>query len=132
MRRATGLIAAVGLLAAGPVGVAGADTLVTNDATGNYARYDGVVDATMESCSTGRRTQNEPTVAVDPANPSIVAAGSNDYCAEIQNGSGNVWAGYYRSTDGGASWSESLVPGYPADTSSAGTSSPTHGSCAAA
>jgi hypothetical protein len=132
MRKASGLIAAVALLAAGPVGAAGADTLVTNDSDGSYARYDGAVDATMASCSTGRRTQNEPTVAIDPTSPSIMVAGSNDYCAEIQNGSGNVWAGYYRSTDGGASWSQSLVPGYPADGSSAGTSSPTHGSCAAA
>jgi hypothetical protein len=86
----------------------------------------------MLSCSTGRRTQNEPSVAVDPRNAAIVVAGSNDYCAEIQNGSGNVWAGYYRSTDGGATWTNSLVPGYPADTSAAGTSSPTYGSCAAA
>jgi hypothetical protein len=86
----------------------------------------------MTSCSTGRRTQNEPSVAVDPGNPAIMVAGSNDYCAEIQNGSGNVWTGYYRSTDGGAHWSNSLVPGYPADDSGAGTASPAHGSCAAA
>jgi hypothetical protein len=132
IRRTAVLILAVGLFAAVEVGVARADTLVTNDATGSYARYDGTVDATMASCSTGRRTQNEPSVAVDPANSQIMVAGSNDYCAEIENGSGNVWAGYYRSTDGGASWSNSLVPGYPADDSPAGTASPTHGSCAAA
>jgi hypothetical protein len=69
---------------------------------------------------------------VDPRNPAVVIAGSNDYCAEIQNGSGNVWAGYYRSTDGGATWANSLVPGYPADGSAAGAASPAHGSCAAA
>jgi hypothetical protein len=132
MRSAAGFVAAVVLMAAGPVGVAAADTRVTNDTNGSYARYDGAVDATMLSCSTGRRTQNEPSVAVDPRNPSIMVAGSNDYCAEIQNGSGNVWAGYYRSTNGGATWSNSLVPGYPADESSAGTASPTQGSCAAA
>jgi hypothetical protein len=51
---------------------------------------------------------------VDPRNAAIVVAGSNDYCAEIQNGSGNVWTGYYRSTNGGATWTNSLVPGYPA------------------
>jgi hypothetical protein len=131
MRITRGLIAAAALLAAAPVAAA-ADTRVTDDANGSYARYDGVVDDTMLSCSTGRRTQNEPAVAVDPRNPSIMTAGSNDYCAEIQNGSGNVWAGYYRSTNSGASWSNSLVPGYPADVSPAGTASPTHGSCAAA
>ena len=132
MRTTGGLIAVVALLAAGQVGVARADTLVTNDSDGSYARYDGAVDATMASCSTGRRTQNEPSVAVDPASPNIMVAGSNDYCAEIVNGSGNLWTGYYRSTDGGASWSNSLVPGYPADDSPAGTASPAHGSCAAA
>jgi len=110
-----------------------ADTRVTRDSSpGSYVRYDGGTDATMLSCSTGRRTQNEPSVAVDPRNASVVVVGSNDYCAEIRNGSGNVWAGYYRSTDGGATWANSLVPGYPADTSAAGTASPTHGSCAAA
>ena len=102
------------LAAAGQSGTAQADTRVTRDATpGSYVRYDGGTDATMLSCSTGRRTQNEPSVAVDPRNAAIVVAGSNDYCAEIQNGSGNVWAGYYRSTNGGATWSNSLVPGYP-------------------
>jgi hypothetical protein len=133
MRRTAGFMAAVALLAAGQVGVARADTRVTNDSTaGSYHRYDGVVDPTMASCSIGRRTQNEPTVAVDPRNTAVMTAGSNDYCAEIKNGSGNVWAGYYRSTDGGDTWANSLVPGYPDDDSAAGSASPTHGSCGAA
>ena len=131
MRRLAGLVGAVVLLAVGPA-AALADTRVTNDTDGSYTRYDGQVDETMASCSTGRRTQNEPSVAVDPRNPAIMVAGSNDYCAEIGNGSGNVWAGYYRSTDGGATWTNSLVPGYPTDESEAGTESPTQGSCAAA
>src|SRR3954468_18390874 len=132
MRRIAALAGTLVFLALGPLGVARADTLVTNDTFGNYQLAGGGTDATMTSCSTGRRTQNEPSVAVDPRNTSIMTAGSNDYCAEIQNGSGNVWAGYYRSTNGGAGWSLSLVPGYPADTSTFGTASPVHGSCAAA
>jgi hypothetical protein len=84
----------------------------------------------MTACSTGRRSQNEPTIAVDPHNTQVVVAGSNDYCAQIVNG--DVWAGYYRSTDGGNNWSNSLVPGYPDDSSAAGLASPAHGSCAAA
>jgi hypothetical protein len=104
---------------------------VTRDATASsYLRYDGSSDDTTAACSTGRRSQNEPTVALDPHNTQVVVAGSNDYCAAIVNG--DVWVGYYRSTDGGASWQDSLVPGYPADSSPAGLASPTHGSCAAA
>jgi hypothetical protein len=106
----------------------GANARVTRDDTASsYLRYDGSSDATMAACSTGRRSQNEPTVAVDPNNTSVIVAGANDYCAAIVNG--DVWAGYYRSTDGGSSWQDSLVPGYPADTSAGGTASPAHGSC---
>jgi hypothetical protein len=108
----------------------GANARVTRDNTASsYLRYDGSSDASMAACSTGRRQQNEPTVAVDPHNTSVIAAGANDYCASIVNG--DVWAGYYRSTDGGSSWQDSLVPGYPADASAGGTASPAHGSCGA-
>jgi hypothetical protein len=108
-----------------------ANARVTRDDTsGSYLRYDGSSDATNAACSTGRRSQNEPTVAVDPHNTQVVAAGSNDYCAAIVNG--DTWAGYYRSTDGGSSWQDSLVPGYPDDSSAAGSASPAHGSCAGA
>jgi hypothetical protein len=93
-------------------------------------RSDGLSDATTQACSTGRRSQDEPAVAVDPRNTGVVVAGSNDYCAQIVNG--DVWVGYYRSIDGGATWQDSLVPGYPADESAAGLASPTHGSCGAA
>jgi hypothetical protein len=107
------------------------DTLVTRDATaGSYLRYDGQTDATTSACSTGRRSQNEPTVAVDPRDTDVVVAGSNDYCAQIVND--DTWAGYYRSTDGGATWSDSLLPGYPEDSSAAGLASPAHGKCGAA
>jgi hypothetical protein len=107
------------------------NALVTPDGTASsYLRYDGSTDATTMACSTGRRSQNEPTVAVNPHNTQVVVAGANDYCAQIVNG--DVWTGYYRSTDGGASWRDSLVPGYPADTSAAGLASPVHGTCGAA
>src|SRR5213594_764053 len=109
----------------------GSDTQVTRDGTtGSYLRYDGQTDATMSACSTGRRSQNEPSVAVNPRHPNIIVAGSNDYCAQIVNG--DVWAGYYRSTNGGHTWSDSLLPGYPTDTSAAGAASPAHGQCGAA
>jgi hypothetical protein len=108
----------------------GDDSRVTRDSTpGSYTRYNGTTDATTRACSTGRRAQNEPTVAVDPGATNVVVAGANDYCAAITTG--DVWAGYYRSTDGGTTWHDSLVPGYPGDTSRAGTASPVHGSCSA-
>jgi hypothetical protein len=108
------------------------ESKVTGDDTaGSYvlANTTDGSDETMARCSEGRRQQNEPTVAVDPTDTDVVIAGSNDYCAAIVNN--EVWAGYYRSTDGGATWSLSLVPGYPDDTSDAGESSPVHGTCGA-
>src|SRR5256714_10599925 len=97
----------------------GANARVTRDDTASsYLRYDGTSDATTTACSTGRRSQNEPTVAVDPHNPSIVTSGSNDYCTQIVNG--DVWPGYYRSTHAATSCPASLVPRNPPDTSPAG------------
>jgi hypothetical protein len=130
---AAALGGALAVFLGGSVGTAalGDNVRVTEDFTaGSYVRSDGGTDATMQGCSTGRRSQNEPTVAVDPSKPRVVVAGSNDYCAQIETG--DVWAGYYRSTDGGSTWANSLVPGYPTDESAAGLASPTHGSCAAA
>ncbi len=101
-----------------------------DDTAGSYTLAGGGTDATMTACSTGRRSQNEPAIAVDPHNTDVVVAGSNDYCAQIVNG--DVWVGYYRSTDGGTTWTNSLVPGYPKDTSAAGLASPTHGVCGVA
>src|SRR5438105_9850166 len=132
--RSRSLVAVFGLVLpiafAGSAQAVGPNARVTRDnAASSYLRYDGSSDATMAACSTGRRQQNEPAVAGDPHNASVVTAGANDYCASIVNG--DVWSGYYRSTDGGSSWQDSLVPGYPADTSAGGTASPAHGSCGA-
>ena len=81
----------------------------------------------MAKCGTGRREQNEPTVAIDPHLPSVVAAGANDYCTTVTTG--ETWLGYYRSTDGGGSWQDSILPGDPSDDSADGRSSPTRGRC---
>jgi hypothetical protein len=63
--------------------------------------------------------QNEPYVAVDPTNPAVLAAGSNDEideppcdgsdCPFVQ-GIGN--SGIYFSFDGGANWLQPDYPGY--------------------
>ena len=132
-RRALFSLVALGLvMGLAPPAQAATESKVTGDDTaGSYVlanTADGS-DETMARCSEGRRQQNEPTVAVDPTDTDVVIAGSNDYCAAIVNN--EVWAGYYRSTDGGATWSLSLVPGYPDDTSDAGEASPVHGTCGA-
>ena len=122
------LLMTVGLAA--PARGGGNARVTRDDSAGSYLRYDGTSDDTMDACSTGHRSQNEPSVAVDPRDPNIVVAGSNDYCAAIVNG--DLWAGYYRSTDGGQNWQDSLVPGYPVDDSPGGLASPAHGVCNAA
>jgi hypothetical protein len=68
--------------------------------------------------------QNEPTLAIDPRNPSVWASGSNDYCTVPT--AGDAWAGFYRSTDSGAHWTDSLLPAYNGDTSAQGLASPLH------
>ncbi len=73
-------------------------------------------------CGGNRRQQNEPSTAVDPRQPNVIVAGSNDYCTV--EGAGGTWTGFYRSTDGGASFTDSLLPGYPTDDSPEGKASP--------
>jgi hypothetical protein len=131
-RRALLSLVVLGLaVAMVPPAQAATDARVTVDNTaGSYQlANDGGTDETMTRCSEGRRQQNEPTIAVDPSDADVVVAGSNDYCAAIVNN--EVWAGYYRSEDGGTTWENSLVPGYPDDTSEAGEASPVHGTCGA-
>lgn len=58
--------------------------------------------------------QNEPSIAVNPTNSSNLVAAANDY--RIALTTGGAWLGYYSSRDGGHSWSNNLVPGFPGDT----------------
>src|SRR3954451_13255776 len=79
-------------------------------------------DQTLDECTISKGRQNEPAVAVNPRNTSVLVASSNDYCGVYNRGAlagavGPIWLGYYRSLDGGSSWTSSLVPGYPDDTS---------------
>ncbi|MFC7485446.1 sialidase family protein [Knoellia sp. CPCC 206453] len=78
----------------------------------------------ITACGANRRQQNEPSTAVDARTPSVVVAGSNDYCT-VQL-AGGTWAGFYRSTNSGTDWVNSLLPGYPTDTSPEGLASPLH------
>ena len=121
------------------VGIAGAstpggDVRLTNDChplagcgagyTSAYTLATGIpyTDATLDECTISRGRQNEPAVAVDPRDTSVLLGSSNDYCGVYDEGIaagavGPIWLGYYRSLDGGSSWTSSLVPGYPHDES---------------
>jgi hypothetical protein len=79
-------------------------------------------DQTLDECTISRGRQNEPAVELDPRNPTVLLGSSNDYCGVYNRGAaagavGPVWLGYYRSTTSGATWTSSLVPGYPDDSS---------------
>ena len=82
-------------------------------------------DATLDECTISRGRQNEPAVGLDPRNANVLVGSSNDYCGVYNRAApdgtplalGPIWLGYYRSTDAGASWLSSLVPGYPDDAS---------------
>ena len=131
------LVAAAGLAvamapSAAPASPPAADVRLTNDTNGGYVSDYTMVtgqsytDATLTECGKSRGRQNEPAVAIDPRNTDVLVGSSNDYCGVFNDGvdadgapiaSGPIWLGYYRSTDGGAGFTSSLVPGYPGDTS---------------
>jgi hypothetical protein len=103
------------------------DTLITDDRSGDtYVRADGESSAITDLCGASRLPQEEPSVAVDPSDPDVIAVGANDACGSRF---GDLWVGYYRSEDGGRTWSRSLVPGFSHDTSEDGVSSPVHKGC---
>jgi hypothetical protein len=141
------LASAAGLAVAATLALtASADVRITDQP---YERHDApLTDNTIQSCSSdasdltadappptpfadeggGERQQNEPTATVAPNtatapnNAKHMTAGANDYCTTQTTG--DAWAGFYYSNNGGTSWVNSLLPGYPTDTSAAGQASP--------
>ena len=122
------LVVSTGLVFAVAAQAAPANARLTNDDSGYTSNYTMVTgnaysDEVLDACSSARGRQNEPAVAVNPRNPDVIVGSSNDYCGVFnEDGSllgpgGIVWLGYYRSEDGGDSFTSSLVPGYPGDTS---------------
>jgi hypothetical protein len=120
MRRA--FLAALGVAMFVFAAPALADVKITDQ---SYVRQDGGSDPVITTCSTDNRQQNEPTTSVSPTNASLMTAGSNDYCTVPT--AGDARAGFYYSSDGGTSWTDSLLPGYPGDTSAEGQASPLQG-----
>src|SRR5574341_358099 len=125
MKLRTLFIAAVALsLAVAPIAYAahaigGADVKVTHD---NNNVDGGTPNPSFDAKN---RQANETTVAISPANPAIVAAGANDY--GMVPVIADVWLGFYVSADAGATWFNTMVPGFPSDTSPAGLASPLSG-----
>lgn len=69
-----------------------------------------------------QRQQPETTIALDPHNPSVIVAGAQDFRrATLQRATcgGDRWNGLYRSSDGGAAWTNALVPGFCSATTEA-------------
>jgi hypothetical protein len=124
-------------LASGALGthaVGGTDVKVTHDNN----NVDGGPGLTTPSRDASNRQSNETTVAIsDAISPvtglagDIVAAGGNDY--RMVPHFGDTWMPVYLSFDGGTSWFgappfpagyNTMVPGFPTDTSAAGLASP--------
>jgi hypothetical protein len=126
-----GMLAVAMLLIVGIAGAStpGADVRLSNDIGGGYVSAyklahptSTYTDQTIQECSISRGRQNEPSVAVDPRDTRVLLGSSNDYCGVYNRGAlagavGPIWLGYYRSTDSGANFTSSLVPGYPDDES---------------
>ena len=108
MRRTVAVIlAALGLgVAAAPAAPADDVNVIVDDVAG------------VAGTDSTRRQQPEPGMAINPRNPQVIAAGAQDFrrARELRAAcGGDRWNGFYLSRDGGATWSNALVPGYCTD-----------------
>ena len=132
MRRTAGLRTVV-LLVAGPAGVARRRHPGDQRHGGQLPRVaDGGTDATMRPATRAAAPRTSPRVAVDPRNAGIMVAGLQRLLRRDPERLRQRLGGLLPLDDGGASWSNSLVPGLPGRHVASGTASPAHGSCAAA
>jgi hypothetical protein len=118
------VVALLVLAVSSPVGLAshavqGVDVKVTND---NNNVDGGTPNPSFDAQN---RQSNETTVSINPVNPDIVAVAANDY--RMVTVTRDVWYGLYVSDDGGSTWFNTMVPGFPSDTSAAGEASPLKG-----
>src|SRR6266704_2943625 len=99
-------VALLPILVAAPMATAAQDVRLSNDGVGS-----GYVSAYTLATGT-------------PYSDDVLIGSSNDYCGVYAGSTpgnfvpnGPIWLGYYRSEDGGAGFTSSLVPGYPGDQS---------------
>jgi hypothetical protein len=74
--------------------------------------------AGVDETTSPKRQQPEPSIAIDPLNTDVIVAGAQDFrqAAKLREAcGGDRWNGFYRSTDGGKTWANSLVPGFCTD-----------------
>jgi hypothetical protein len=72
----------------------------------------------VDETDSPRRNQPETALSINPRNPDIIVGGAQDFrrARELRAAcGGDRWNGFYLSTDGGATWSNELVPGYCTD-----------------
>jgi hypothetical protein len=105
MRRSPVVLALL-LLAAPSLALPSTDALICDGARCNY------------EATTTQGPANEVFIAVDPSNSQHIVAVAKDYSLGPSNACGvtRVWVGYYTSFDGGKTWTDGLLPGYPGDT----------------
>ena len=72
------------------------------------------------------QSQENPSVAISPVDPSILAVVANDARMFVPPPLA-LWIGLYVSIDGGATWFNTFIPGFRTDTSPAGLASPLRG-----
>src|SRR3954451_10538404 len=127
-----GMLAVAALMIVGIAGAStpGADSRLTNDChpdagcgAGYVSAYtlatgNAYTDQTLGECTISHGRQNEPAVAVDPRNTSLLLGSSNDYCGVYNRGAlagaiGPIWLGYYRLRHRGLSRPSPLLPGPP-------------------
>jgi hypothetical protein len=73
------------------------------------------------------RQSSETSVAISPADPNIIAIAAMDSRMASLSAPSWLWLGLYVTDNGGRTWFNTMVPGFPTDTSPAGLASPLKG-----
>jgi hypothetical protein len=104
-------------------------TIVTTTAVGQTAATGipgpnvNIIGPTPDPAQVPDKTfkqQNEPSCAVQPANPQNIFCAYNDYRGVDIATIGDAWIGASITRNGGDTWTSRLVPGFPGDASAYG------------